>query len=79
MIISMFLAIVDADAVDLDLRISQPNVQDPKRDNTLAGLQPTCDSPETSKTMTSQVNFTWLLIHNFLLPVAKKVSRKKES
>ena len=52
----MFLAIVDADAVDLDLRISQPNVQDPKRDNTLAGLQPTCDSPESSNMMTTQVN-----------------------
>ena len=52
----MFLAIVDADAVDLDLRISQPNVQDPKRDNTLTGLQPTCDSPESSNTMASQVN-----------------------
>jgi len=47
-------AIVDADAVDLDLRISQPNVQDPKRDNTLAGLQPTCDSPESSNMMTTQ-------------------------
>jgi len=47
-------AIVDADAVDLDLRISQPNVQDPKRDNTLAGLQPTCDSPESSNTVTTQ-------------------------
>jgi hypothetical protein len=52
----MFLAIVDADAVDLDLRISQPNVQDPKRDSTLAGLQATCDSPESSNTMTTQVN-----------------------
>ncbi|PAN44307.1 hypothetical protein PAHAL_9G033300 [Panicum hallii] len=47
-------AIVDADAVDLDLRISQPNVQDPKRDSTLAGLQATCDSPESSNTMTTQ-------------------------
>lgn len=56
MIISMFLAIVDADAVDLDLRISQPNVPDTKRDNTLAGLQPTCDSPKSSNTITSQVN-----------------------
>lgn len=50
------LAIVDGDDVDLDLRISQPNVQDPKRGNTLAGLQPACDSPESSNTMTSQVN-----------------------
>ncbi|NP_001104904.2 indeterminate spikelet 1 [Zea mays] len=47
-------AIDDGDAIDLDLRISQPNVQDPKRDNTLAGLQPTCDSPESSNTMASQ-------------------------
>nr|CAB3492694.1 unnamed protein product [Digitaria exilis] len=47
-------AIADVDAVDLDLRISQPNVQDTKRDNTLAGLQPTCDSPKSSNTMTSQ-------------------------
>lgn len=51
-----FSAIVDGDAIDLDLRISQPNVQDSKRDNTLAGLQPTCDSPESSNTMASQVN-----------------------
>ncbi|CAN6280805.1 unnamed protein product [Urochloa humidicola] len=49
-------AIVDADAddVDLDLRISQPNVQDPKRDNTIAGLQPSFDSPESSNILTSQ-------------------------
>uniref|UniRef100_K4AB11 AP2/ERF domain-containing protein n=1 Tax=Setaria italica TaxID=4555 RepID=K4AB11_SETIT len=47
-------AIVDADAVDLDLRISQPNVQDTKRDNIIVGLQPTYDSPESSNTMTSQ-------------------------
>ncbi|WVZ61036.1 hypothetical protein U9M48_010970 [Paspalum notatum var. saurae] len=47
-------AIADADAVDLDLRISQPNVQDTKRDNTLAGL-PTCDSPESSNTMSAQL------------------------
>jgi AP2-like factor (euAP2 lineage) len=48
-------AIVDRDAIDLDLRISQPNVQDPKRDYTLTSLQPTCDSPESSNTMASQV------------------------
>ncbi|EER93202.1 hypothetical protein BDA96_01G038000 [Sorghum bicolor] len=47
-------AIVDRDAIDLDLRISQPNVQDPKRDYTLTSLQPTCDSPESSNTMASQ-------------------------
>jgi len=55
MVFSTFSAIVDGDAIDLDLRISQPNVQDPKRDNTLTGLQPTCDSPESSNTMASQV------------------------
>ncbi|KAJ1292981.1 hypothetical protein BS78_01G032800 [Paspalum vaginatum] len=46
-------AIADGDAVDLDLRISQPNVQETKKDNTLAGL-PTCDSPESSNTMSTQ-------------------------
>jgi AP2-like factor, euAP2 lineage len=55
MVLSTLSAIDDGDAIDLDLRISQPNVQDPKRDNTLAGLQPTCDSPESSNTMASQV------------------------
>ncbi|XP_062214160.1 APETALA2-like protein 2 isoform X2 [Phragmites australis] len=44
----------DGDAVDLDLRISQPNVHDAKRDTTLADLQLTCDFPESSNTMTSQ-------------------------
>jgi AP2-like factor, euAP2 lineage len=52
----MLLAIVDGGAVDLDLRISQPNVPDSKRDNPLSGLQLTCDSPESSTTMASQVN-----------------------
>ncbi|GJM97062.1 hypothetical protein PR202_ga13960 [Eleusine coracana subsp. coracana] len=47
-------AIGDGDAVDLDLRISQPNVNDSKRDNPLSGLQLTCDSPESSSTMASQ-------------------------
>ena len=55
MVFSTFSAIVDGDAIDLDLRISQPNVQDPKRDNTLTAIQPTCDSPESSNTMASQV------------------------
>jgi hypothetical protein len=55
-IVTMFLAIVDGDAVDLDLRISQPNVRDSKRDNPLTALQLTCDSPESSSTIPSQVN-----------------------
>uniref|UniRef100_M8BBJ2 Floral homeotic protein APETALA 2 n=1 Tax=Aegilops tauschii TaxID=37682 RepID=M8BBJ2_AEGTA len=46
-------AIVDADALDLDLRMSQPTAHDPKRDNIIAGLQLTFDSPESSTTMLS--------------------------
>nr|BAJ88161.1 predicted protein [Hordeum vulgare subsp. vulgare] len=46
-------AIVDADALDLDLRMSQPTAHDPKRDNIIAGLQLTFDSPESSTTMVS--------------------------
>ncbi|VAI38998.1 unnamed protein product [Triticum turgidum subsp. durum] len=46
-------AIVDADALDLDLRMSQPTAHDPKRDNIVAGLQLTFDSPESSTTMLS--------------------------
>ncbi|KAF7061880.1 hypothetical protein CFC21_068536 [Triticum aestivum] len=46
-------AIVDADALDLDLRMSQPTAHDPKRDNIIAGLQLTFDSPESSTTMIS--------------------------
>lgn len=53
--VTMFLAIGNGDAVDLDLRISQPNVHDSKRDNPLSSLQLTCDSPESSSTMASQV------------------------
>ncbi|KAL6636658.1 hypothetical protein ACP70R_024230 [Stipagrostis hirtigluma subsp. patula] len=47
-------AIVDADVLDLDLRISQPNVHESKRGNALAGLQLACDSPESSNTVVSQ-------------------------
>ncbi|EMS65608.1 Floral homeotic protein APETALA 2 [Triticum urartu] len=52
-IVVVFLAIVDADALDLDLRMSQPTAHDPKRDNIIAGLQLTFDSPESSTTMVS--------------------------
>ncbi|KAF7061881.1 hypothetical protein CFC21_068536 [Triticum aestivum] len=52
-IVVVFLAIVDADALDLDLRMSQPTAHDPKRDNIIAGLQLTFDSPESSTTMIS--------------------------
>uniref|UniRef100_A0ACD6A2C4 Uncharacterized protein n=1 Tax=Avena sativa TaxID=4498 RepID=A0ACD6A2C4_AVESA len=47
------LTIVDADALDLDLRMSQPNAPDSKRDNVVAGLQLTF--PESSSAMASQV------------------------
>ncbi|KQK12459.1 hypothetical protein BRADI_1g03880v3 [Brachypodium distachyon] len=47
-------AIVDADVLDLDLRMSQPNAHDSKRDNIVAGLQLTFDSPEPSSIMVSQ-------------------------
>jgi hypothetical protein len=78
-IVTMFLAIVDGDAVDLDLRISQPNVRDSKRDNPLTALQLTCDSPESSSTIPSQVNLLQdytavnrsnFSIYDFLLAVA---------
>lgn len=39
MVIVVFLAIVDVDVFDLDLRMSQPNAHDFKRDNIMAGLQ----------------------------------------
>uniref|UniRef100_A0ACD5XAB7 Uncharacterized protein n=1 Tax=Avena sativa TaxID=4498 RepID=A0ACD5XAB7_AVESA len=45
-------AIVDADALDLDLRMSQPTAPDSKRDNVVAGLQLTF--PESSSAMLSQ-------------------------
>jgi AP2-like factor (euAP2 lineage) len=47
------VAIVDADALDLDLRMSQPNAPDSKRGNIMAGLQLTY--PESSSAMVSQV------------------------
>ncbi|XP_006650798.2 APETALA2-like protein 2 [Oryza brachyantha] len=46
--------IVDSDVLDLDLRISQPNVSDSKRVATITGLQLTCDSPQSSNTMVHQ-------------------------
>ncbi|KAL5210358.1 hypothetical protein ABZP36_005981 [Zizania latifolia] len=46
--------VIDGDSLDLDLRISQPNVHDSKRDSTIAVLQLTCDSPESSNTIANQ-------------------------
>ena len=55
MVIVVSLAIVEADVLDLDLRMSQPNAPDSKRDNNImaAGLQLTF--PESSSAMVSQV------------------------
>ena len=47
---------VDADILDLNLRISQPNVHDPKSDGILTGFGVNCNSPEASSSIVSQVN-----------------------
>jgi hypothetical protein len=46
-------AIVDADALDLDLRMSQPHAPESKRGNIMAGLQ--LPFPESSSAMVNQV------------------------
>ena len=47
---------VDGDILDLNLRISQPNVHDLKGDGTLTGFGLSCNSPEASSSIASQVN-----------------------
>uniref|UniRef100_A0A0D9WX16 AP2/ERF domain-containing protein n=1 Tax=Leersia perrieri TaxID=77586 RepID=A0A0D9WX16_9ORYZ len=47
-------AVVDGDIIDLNLRISQPNVHDLKSDGTLTGFQLNCDSPEASSSVVTQ-------------------------
>lgn len=47
---------VDGDILDLNLRISQPNVHDLKSDGTLTGFGLGCNSPEASSSIVSQVN-----------------------
>ena len=47
---------VDGDILDLNLRISQPNVHDPKSDGILTGFGVNCNSPEASSSIVSQVN-----------------------
>ncbi|KAL5217653.1 hypothetical protein ABZP36_018337 [Zizania latifolia] len=46
--------VIDEDVLDLDLRISQPNAHESKRGSGIAGLQLTCDSPESSNTIVHQ-------------------------
>ncbi|KAF0908265.1 hypothetical protein E2562_023883 [Oryza meyeriana var. granulata] len=46
--------VVDGDIIDLNLRISQPNVHDLKSDGTLTGFQLNCDSPEASSSVVTQ-------------------------
>ena len=47
---------VDGDILDLNLRISQPNVHDLKSDGTPTGFGLGCNSPEASSSIVSQVN-----------------------
>lgn len=46
----------DGDTLDLNLKISQPNVHDPKSDGTLTGFGLNLDSPEGSSSIVSEVN-----------------------
>jgi hypothetical protein len=48
--------VVDGDILDLNLRISQPNVHDLRSDGTLTGFGLSCNSPEASSSIVSQVN-----------------------
>ncbi|KAJ1288689.1 hypothetical protein BS78_02G107200 [Paspalum vaginatum] len=46
--------VVDADILDLNLRISQPNVHDSKSDGILTGFGLSCSFPEASSSVVSQ-------------------------
>jgi AP2-like factor (euAP2 lineage) len=48
--------VADGDTLDLNLKISQPNVHDPKSDGTLTGFGLNLDSPEGSNSIVSEVN-----------------------
>ncbi|KAJ1688528.1 hypothetical protein LUZ63_019918 [Rhynchospora breviuscula] len=48
--------VVVGDMLDLNLRISQPNMQSPKRDHNFMGLQLACGSPETSNMIPQVTN-----------------------
>ncbi|TKW31260.1 hypothetical protein SEVIR_2G093800v4 [Setaria viridis] len=54
--------VVDRDILDLNLRISQPNVHDPKSDGILTGFGSNRDSPEASSSIASQpIRPQWLV------------------
>ncbi|KAF8690524.1 hypothetical protein HU200_040885 [Digitaria exilis] len=63
-------AVVDGDILDLNLRISQPNVHDPKSDGVLTGFGVNCNSPEASSSVVSQpISPQWLVHpHGTLVP-----------
>ncbi|KAJ4768971.1 AP2-like ethylene-responsive transcription factor TOE3 [Rhynchospora pubera] len=48
--------VVVGDMLDLNLRISQPNMQSPKRDHNFMGLQLACGSPKTSNMIPQVTN-----------------------
>ncbi|KAF8731815.1 hypothetical protein HU200_015754 [Digitaria exilis] len=62
--------VVDGDILDLNLRISQPNVHDPKSDGVLTGFGVNCNSPEASSSVVSQpISPQWLVHpHGTLVP-----------
>ncbi|CAN6213605.1 unnamed protein product [Urochloa humidicola] len=62
--------VVNGDVLDLNLRISQPNVHDPKSDGILTGFGLNCDSPEASSSIGSQpISPQWLVHpHSTLVP-----------
>lgn len=59
---------VDGDIIDLNLRISQPNVHELKSDGTLTGFQLNCDSPEASSSVVTQVNMLQYLVFVTAIP-----------
>jgi hypothetical protein len=56
--------VVDGDILDLNLRISQPNVHDLRSDGTLTGFGLSCNSPEASSSIVSQVNIIQLYVYS---------------
>ncbi|KAG2641052.1 hypothetical protein PVAP13_2KG144300 [Panicum virgatum] len=62
--------VVDGDILDLNLRISQPNVHFPKSDCILTGFGVNCNSPEASSSIVSQpISPQWLAHpHSTLVP-----------
>ncbi|XP_066393547.1 APETALA2-like protein 3 isoform X2 [Miscanthus floridulus] len=61
--------VVDGDILDLNLRISQPNVHDLKGDGTLTGFGLSCNSPEASSSIASQPISPQWLVHPHSTPM----------